>query len=130
MARNDFPLAVPPRWLAELFEMVNRAVSLKMLPNTWPLEASSDMDLDWRNYLPALAQNVENGQRRYKRQRFKFRAQEDEPLSDDAGTPLRCPDSDRTLPPVPAGLVNQRPCFWRSAPNVASAPERERDLGH
>ena len=29
MARNEFPLTVPPRWLAELFEMVNRVVSPK-----------------------------------------------------------------------------------------------------
>ena len=44
MARNDFPLAVPPRWLTELFEMVNRVVSLKMLAKRWPLEPSSDVD--------------------------------------------------------------------------------------
>ena len=26
MARNEFPLTIPPRWLGELFEMVSRAV--------------------------------------------------------------------------------------------------------
>ena len=31
IARADFPWAVPPRWLAELFEMVNREGTLKML---------------------------------------------------------------------------------------------------
>ena len=110
MARNDFPLTVPPRRLAELFDMVNRVVALKMLANKWPLESSSAMDLDCQNYLSALAQNVENDQRRYKGQRFKFRAQEEEPLSDDTGMPLKCPDVDQTLPPVPAGLMNHRPC--------------------
>ena len=60
MARNGFPLAVPPRWLAELFEMVNRVVSLKMLANKWSLEASSAMGLDCQNYLSTLAQNIEN----------------------------------------------------------------------
>ena len=38
MARNEFPLAAPPRWLAELFEMVNRVVSLKTSANKWSLE--------------------------------------------------------------------------------------------
>ena len=35
MALNNFPLAVPPRWLAEL--SANRVVSLKVLANKWPL---------------------------------------------------------------------------------------------
>ena len=128
MARNDFPLAIPPRRLAELFGMVNRAVSLKMLANKWPLEASSDMDHDCQNYLSASSQNIENDPRRYKRQRRKFRAQENTLLLDDASRPLRFPDSDKALPPIPAGLANHRPCFWLSAPDVASAPKRERDL--
>ena len=29
MARNEFPLTAPPRWLSELFEVLGRAVSLK-----------------------------------------------------------------------------------------------------
>ena len=33
LARNDFPLTIPPRWLGELFEMVNRVVALKMKAN-------------------------------------------------------------------------------------------------
>ena len=37
MARNEFPLAVPPRWLAGLFGMVNRSVFLEMLANKWSL---------------------------------------------------------------------------------------------
>ena len=91
MARNDFSMAVPPRWLAELFEMVNRVVSLRTLANKWSLGASSDMDIGCQNCLSTLAQNVENDQRRYKRQWFKFRAQEDEPLLDDTGMPHEMP---------------------------------------
>ena len=78
MARNEFPLTVPPRRLAELFQMVNRVVSLKMLANKLPLESSSDLDPARQAYLSALAQNVENDLRRHKRQLSKFRAQEDE----------------------------------------------------
>ena len=75
MARNDFPLAVPPRLLAELSEMVNVVVSLNMLANKWSWEPSSDMGPACQTYLSALAQNIENDQRRSKRQWFKFRAQ-------------------------------------------------------
>ena len=46
LARNDFPLTIPPRWLGELLEMVNRVVSLRMQANKWPPEASPEMDND------------------------------------------------------------------------------------
>ena len=82
------------------------------------------MDPDRQTYLSALAQNIENGQRRYTRQWFKFRAQEDEALLDDTGIILKSPDLDQTLPPVPAGLMNSRPCLWLSALNAASTPKR------
>ena len=55
LARNDFPLAVPPRRLAEPFEMVNTVVLLKMLANKWSLEPSSVMDPARQSYLSALA---------------------------------------------------------------------------
>ena len=87
------------------------------------------MDPARHAYFSALTQNVENDQRRYKRQWFKFRAQEDESLLDDAGAPLRGPDLDKTLPPAPPGLLNSRPCLWLKGPNVVSTPKRERDLG-
>ena len=63
MARNDFPLAVPPRRLAELFDMVNRVVFLETLAENWSLEPFSDMDPACQTYLSALARNVENDQR-------------------------------------------------------------------
>ena len=33
MARNEFPLTVPPRWLSELLAVLGRAVELKMEAN-------------------------------------------------------------------------------------------------
>ena len=37
MARNEFPLTVPLRWLSELFEVLGRGVALKMEANKWPM---------------------------------------------------------------------------------------------
>ena len=71
---------------------------------------------------------MENDLRRYKRQLFKFRAQEDESPIDDAGRPLKCPDLDATLPPVPPGLATSRARLWIAGPNVVSTPNREREL--
>ena len=100
--------------------MVNRVVSLNMLANKWPLEPSSDVNPACQTYLSALAQNIENDQRRSKRQWFKFRAQEEESLLGDTGRPLKCPDLDQTLPPAPPALLNSRPCIWLTAPSVAT----------
>ena len=33
MARNEFPLTVPPRWLSELFEVLGRVASLQVVAN-------------------------------------------------------------------------------------------------
>ena len=127
MARNDSPLTISPRWLGELFEMVNRVATLKVTANNWSLEASPDMGPGWQAYISAVATNIENDQRRSRRRRFKFRIQEDETAPDDAGRPLACPDADRAVPPVPAGLAAHRPCLWLPAPCVVPPPERERD---
>ena len=70
-------MSIPPRWLGELFVMVNRVVSPKMQANKRPLEAELDMGRDCQGCIPALTLNIENDQRRSRRQRFKFRAQED-----------------------------------------------------
>ena len=58
MARNDSPLAALARWLVELFEIVNPAVSLKMRANKWTLAAPPDVDHDCQNYVSASAQNI------------------------------------------------------------------------
>ena len=71
---------------------------------------------------------MEKGRRGYKRQLFKFRAQEDESLLGDTGRPLECPDLGATLPPAPQGLANSRPRLWLAGPNVISTPKREREL--
>ena len=127
MGRNDFPLTIPPGWLGELFEMVNRVASLKMNTDNWPLGVPPVLGPDCQAYLSAVATNIGNDQRRSRRQWFKFRAQEDETLLCDTGRPLRCPDTDQVLPPVPVGLAAHRPCLWLPAPCVVSTPKRERD---
>ena len=40
MTRNEFPLTVPPRWLVELFSVLERAVALKIETNRWYLRPS------------------------------------------------------------------------------------------
>ena len=116
-----------PRWLGELFSMVNRVVTLKMQANNWSLDVPPDMDTDCRGYIHAVLTNMDNGRHRSRRQLFNFRAQEDETLLGDSGRPLVRPDVDRAVLPVPAGLVAHRPCLWLTAPHVASAPKRDRD---
>ena len=86
------------------------------------------MDEDCQDYTAALALNIENDQRRSRRQRFKLRAQKDEILLDDTGRPLRCPGIDKVIPPVPVGLASHRPCLWLPASGEVSTPKRERDL--
>ena len=71
IARNEFSLTIPPRWLGEIFEMVNRAVPLKTQACNWSLEVSPGVDQDCQDYIAASALNIENDQRRSKRQRFK-----------------------------------------------------------
>ena len=80
-----------------------------MQANKWPLEASPEMGRGCQDYISALTLNIENDQRRSRRQWFKFRAQEDETLLDGTGRPLRCPDVDEALRPVPVGLTAHRP---------------------
>ena len=126
VARNEFPLTIPPRWLAGFFEILNRVVSLQMSANNWSLEASPDMDPDCKAYIAAASKNIENGQRRSRRQWVKFRAQEEETLLDVSGRPLRRPEEDEVVPPVPAGLAEHRPCLW-VALRCISTPKRERD---
>ena len=44
LARGEFPLTAPPRWLAELFGMLGRVASLKMDANKCSSLAPSTMD--------------------------------------------------------------------------------------
>ena len=37
MARNEFPLTGPPCWLSELFEVLGRAVELRMEADKWSM---------------------------------------------------------------------------------------------
>ena len=107
--------------------MVNRVVSLKTTAKNWSLKVSPEMGPDCQAYISAVATNIEDDQRRSRRQWLKFRAQEDETLLDDLGRPPAFPDDDRAVPPVPVGLAAHRPCLWLTAPCVVSTPKREPD---
>ena len=67
MARDEFPLTVPPRWLSELFEVLGRAASLKMEANKWSMVAPPTLDLESQAYVAAGLQNIENDKRRFQR---------------------------------------------------------------
>ena len=68
VARNEFPLTVPPSWSAELFEVLSRVASFQMTDNKWSPAASPGMDLDCQAYSAALSKTIENDQRRFRRQ--------------------------------------------------------------
>ena len=46
MARNEFPLTVPPRWLSELFGALGRVVALEMEANRWSLRPPPNLDAE------------------------------------------------------------------------------------
>ena len=54
MARNEFPLTVPPRWLSELFEVLGRAVALKMEANRRSLRPPPNLDAESQAYVAAI----------------------------------------------------------------------------
>ena len=54
MARNEFPLTVPPRWLSELFQVLERAAELKMEANKWSMAPPSNLDPESDAYLAAI----------------------------------------------------------------------------
>ena len=60
VARNDSPLAALARWLVGLFDIVNRAVSLKMQANKWTLAASPNVGHSCQNCVSPSAQNTED----------------------------------------------------------------------
>ena len=62
------------------------------------------LDLEPQAYVAAALQNIENDKRRFHRQYFKFRSQEDETLADDSGQPLPCPVEDAVIPQIPDGF--------------------------
>ena len=44
--QNEFPLSVPPRWIAELFSLINHLAHLRMRARGWTLEVRASEDLD------------------------------------------------------------------------------------
>ena len=90
------------------------------------LVAPPTLDLEPQAYIAGVSKNIENDKRRFRRQYFKFRAQEDEALVDDSGQPLPCPEEDAAIPRVPVGLGRHKPCLWVPPPRMG-APKRERE---
>ena len=64
MARREFPLTVPPRWLSELFEVLGRVMELKMEANKWSMAPHLNLDPESDAYVAAVFKNIENDKRR------------------------------------------------------------------
>ena len=64
MVRNEFPLTVPPRWISELFEVLGRALALKMEANQWSMIPPPNLDFEFEAYAEAALKNIANDQRR------------------------------------------------------------------
>ena len=85
MAKNEFPLSVPP---------------------------PANLDVGCQTYVQLVFDNLENGGLRAYRQWSIFRPNDVEVPSDSKGNPLSCPGTDRVIPPFPSGLALRRPRFW------------------
>ena len=59
MTRNEFPLTIPPRWLVELFGVLERVVALKMESNRWTLRPSVHLDAESQAFLAAILKNMD-----------------------------------------------------------------------
>ena len=127
MARNEFPLTVPPRWLSDLFEVLGRAAELKMEANKWPMAPPSNLDPESEAYVAAVCKNIENEKRRCQRQQHTFRAGEDEIFLDAFGQPLPLLEGGPLIPQLPDVFpLCHKPRSWIPPPRI-SAPKRERE---
>ena len=67
MARNEFPLTVPPRWLSDLFEVLVRVVALKMEANRCSLLPPPILGAESQASGSAILKIIENDKRRCQR---------------------------------------------------------------
>ena len=67
MARNEFPLTVPPRGLSELYEVLGRVVELKMEANKWSMAPPLKLGPESEAYVAAVFKNIDNDRRRCQR---------------------------------------------------------------
>ena len=126
IAKNDFPLTIPPRWLVELCYALERMATLRMEANGWPLCPSAPLDAESQSFSDAVTQNIENDKRRSRRLQASFSVGDTAALADSSGQPLLPPDEDTFVPPLPHGFPwGHRPRLWSELPRVET-PKRER----
>ena len=111
MARHEFPLSAPPRWVAELFWILSHIVKLKLRPRNLSIVSLTNLDVGCQAYVELVSDNLENDAIRASRRWKTFRANDDEVVLDSKGTPPACPGADRVIPPAPSGSAPRRPRF-------------------
>ena len=127
LARNEFPLTVRPRWLSELFEVLGRAVELKMEAKRWSMAPPPNLGPESGAYAAAVFKNIEDDKRRYQRQQRTFRAGEDEIILDASGRPLPLPEGGPLIPQLPDGVPVCHKPRVRIPPPRIGAPNRGRE---
>ena len=127
LTSSEFPLSVPPRWLAELFSDLAHMASLRMEKNGWQLRPQGSLDLASQAYLDAVLCNLENDTRRHRRQLVDFTCGDTEDLVDASRQSLLPPGEDAIAPPLPHGFpLDHRPRLWLAAIRV-DTPKRDRE---
>ena len=127
MARNEFPLSAPPRWVAELFWALSHIVKLKLRPRNLSIVSLTNLDVECQTYVTLVLGNSGNGAIRASRQWSNFRSNGEKLVLDSKGNSLVCLGADRVSPPVPSGLALRRPRFWLGLPPAGATPKRRRD---
>ena len=101
MTRNEFPLTVPPRYLVELFCVLERVVALKMGTRRRSIRPSVPLDAACQAFVEAILKNMDNDKRRSQRQHVSLSVGDTEVLQDSSGQALLLPEEDPLVPPIP-----------------------------
>ena len=100
--------------------------SLRMEKNGWSLRPRWVLELDSQAYFDAVMRNMENDERRSRRQLAAFSSGDTEALVDSSEQSLLSPDADVVVPPLPPGFPwDHRPRLWCALPRV-DTPKRDR----
>ena len=119
MTRNEFPLTVPPRYLVELFGVLERVVALRMEAHRWSIRPSVPLDAAGQAFVEAILKNMDNDKRRSQRQHVSISV-------GDSGQALLQPEDDPLVPPIPPSFPwGHLPHLWHEIPR-ADTPKRER----
>ena len=113
LTASEFPLNIPPRWLVELFSDLARLTTLRMESNGWSLSPTRPLDLASQAYLDAVLCNIENDNRRSRRQLASFTCGDVEDMADSSRQSMLPPLEDAIVPPLPSSFpLDHRPRFW------------------